>query len=219
MSLTDKDILYAETEEGTIGGDTNWVELSTDPGNLQALCLTVKKDGTYCANVAGHNTLHLGTGRCSHHGGVKTTRDYKTGAHAVVARTTLQQKISKYAEGDAQKLYDLTEEIATLKILLQQNIEHFPDSQDANYLKMLSLTTRRITELTSAISSLIDKASKIDSRNALTAAHVNYLRARVADILVKYIPDPDTRKLAIEDLASSVPDGVQNVNKIESKTT
>ena len=51
------------------------------------------------------------------------------------------------------------------------------------------------------MSNLVEKISKIDNRNALTAAQVLYLRATVADLLMKYLPDPQLREKAAKELA------------------
>jgi hypothetical protein len=42
----------------------------------------------------------------------------------------------------------------------------------------------------------------VENRNTLTAAQVLYLRATVADIIMKYLPDPFERERAAKEIAN-----------------
>ena len=47
---------------------------------------------------------------------------------------------------------------------------------------------------------MTDKISLIQSRQALTAAQVMYVRAAIVDVFVKHIKDPTDREHAVKDL-------------------
>jgi hypothetical protein len=60
----------------------------------------------------------------------------------------------------------------------------------------------KMQQLVGTLGNLAEKMSRIENRNTLTAAQVLYLRATVADLLMKYIQDPYDRDRAAKELAS-----------------
>jgi hypothetical protein len=100
-------------------------------------------------------------------------------------------------------MLDITYELAALRVLFRDLIEAFPEPDDKAYTANLNRATAMIT----ATGSLVDKISRIQSRNNITAAQVMYLRVSMADILVKYLPDLKIRELAIADLMARIPGG------------
>jgi hypothetical protein len=58
---------------------------------------------------------------------------------------------------------------------------------------------------------LVDNISKIESRNAITANQVLYLRATIANILVTWITDPSDRERAVKELTTRMPDGMKQI--------
>ena len=72
-------------------------------------------------------------------------------------------------------------------------VDIFPEPGDEEYHFFVG----RSLALVQTIGQMVDKISQIESRNTITASQVLYLRARIADLLVKWIPDPDDRDRAI----------------------
>ena len=196
-----------------LGGDTFWVEHPDWEGQETALCFrAIKKPGdkglpldSKCSQVAGNRTSHRGEGACHAHGGTRLDNVIiKNGSGAVVTRSGLKRKIDEYIEtGDRTQMLDLTYELASLRVLFQEIIEVMPDSDDKSYPHQVN----RAVTMIQATGSLVDKISKIQSRNNITAAQVMYLRVVMADILAKHIPDPDARERAVKDLMSRVRGG------------
>jgi hypothetical protein len=74
--------------------------------------------GEACRNVAGKGTDHLGEGRCRYHGGATPI---KHGLYSKIRRRRLGQRIAEIANGP--DLMQLTDELAMLKALLEQQID------------------------------------------------------------------------------------------------
>lgn len=217
--IRSSDVLTHEVDAGTLGGDTHWIETTKWQGELHAVCFRPVRNketgaGGRCSNVAGYGTDHVGTGACKFHGG-DTLKNVAIshGQYAYKTRMALKDRIDAYVDGpDSKKLYDLTYELAAMRVLFQQTINQFPEEGSEDYERNFGISARRAMEMIQATGSLVDKISRIESRNALTAAQVLYLRTRLADILVRYIKDPELRQRAIEDLALAIPGGVNDTD-------
>lgn len=200
MSVTAELCVISRTEEGTPGGTTYFVKM---PGGKSArpICFRpLKQDkNKRCAQPAGYDTWHSGTGACKLHGGSSGT-PIVTGRNAVMTKIRLKDKIEEYLQQDRSALLDLNRELAATKAIMDDFLERFPDPDDDNY----GMYFHRFTELVGTMGSLVDKISKIDNRNTLTAAQVLYLRATVADIIMRFIPDPGMRDRAVKELASRI---------------
>jgi len=189
------------SEEGTAGGRTYYVIL---PGTKEekALCFRqIKKDPTLrCTNPAGYDTWHNGSGACKFHGGNNSNHpNIVTGKKAVMTKMRLDDQIQAYLNDDRGKLLDLSYELAASRAMFNEFLnEKFPDPSSEDY----GIALHRFTELIGTIGSLVDKISKIENRNSLTTAQVMYLRATVADLLIKYVTDPEGRERAVRELVS-----------------
>lgn len=187
-----------QTDEGTIGGDTYWVKL---PGEREAhaLCFRRIRSDPHlrCVNVAGYKTEHVGTGACAYHGG-NNKPFIVTGRKAVMTKTRLADKIQTYLQRDRDDLLDLTEQLAATRAIFDEFIETYPDPEHEDY----GLWFHRYTNLIGTLGTLVEKISKVDARNSLTAAQVLYIRAILVDMFIKYIPDADKREQALRELAS-----------------
>jgi hypothetical protein len=93
---------------------------------------------------------------------------------------------------------DLTEHLAATRVIFDEFIDDYPDPQADDY----GLWFHRFTNLIGTMGTLVEKISKVDSRNSLTAAQVLYIRAILVDMFIKYIPDADARERALRELAS-----------------
>ena len=187
-----------KTDRNTAGGDTFHVNID---GVVKTLCFRRKRKNTAvrCTKPAGYDTWHLGTGACKFHGGEAGRQPaMKTARHAHATRARLQESIDKYIQMDRASLLDMTHELAATRAMFDEFLEHYPDPSDENY----GIAFHRFQSAIGTLGTLVEKISKIESRNTITTAQVLYLRATVADILMKYIVEPDLRMLAARELAN-----------------
>jgi len=212
MPITKAEVTVVREEQGTPGGATYWIYRNDDPERKEIpLCyrtLTGKDtrgQGLRCNRVAGLGTDHYGVGACKLHGGnTNLASIIKTGKGAIVTRNVLQDKIDEFLTGDMSDLSDLSLELAGMRAIFHEFLENFPQISDDNYGIALS----RASKLVAAIGTLLEKISKIEARNTLTAAQALYLQATVADILLKNIADPIARERAVKELTNRM-SGVQ----------
>jgi len=200
------------SEPNTPGGTTYYVQL---PGAKveRAVCFRRSKTvpGMRCTNSAGRETWHDGTGACKFHGGSAGEHQlFKNGRASIVSKTMLSKTIENYLQQDRASLLDLTYELAAAKAIGHQLVENFPDDANAdNY----GIWLRRFNESIMALSNLVEKISRVETRNQLTAAEVLFIRATMVDMFMKYIPDPHDRERAVRELASRLGGDVQATMK------
>ena len=151
-------------------------------------CGAETRDGSPCKNRAGKGTDHLGEGRCKLHGG-NADRPPKHGRYSVKARKGLEGKIRQYREEDNPA--EQWGELALLRALLQEWLNDL-DTLDEDAVGV-------ILDLQREIRRTLDTINKIQTRTALTQAEVEYLQARMADVLKTHVPK-ERRADAIEDL-------------------
>lgn len=203
MSVRVEEVEVVEIIEGTPGGDTN-IAVLPGGGRERKLCLRPLHNTNgkrLCTNPAGYKTDHPGTGACIKHGGKNTevgVRLIKTGRRAFSTKNRLRGDIQRYLDLDRKELLDLTEEFATMRAVLNEYMEIFPYPQDDEY----ESAVRTVQGIISTMGTLVDKISKVESRNSLTNAQVLYIRATIVDLFVKYITDLDVRDKALRELVS-----------------
>jgi hypothetical protein len=152
-----------------------------------------------CTNVAGYKTNHVGTGACSFHGGNTTKNpNFTTGRHAKSTKARLDAQIQQYLDKDRSELLDMTYHLAATRAIFDEFLVGFPTADAQDY----GLWFGRFQGIVGTLGTLVEKITKVDARNSLTAAQVLYIRACIVDILLKYIPDPGMRERAIRELAS-----------------
>ena len=204
MSISISDVGKVTIIKGTEGGDTFEVRMR---GSMDAKKLCYRSvnqlDGfgmkMKCASVAGAGTDHLGTGACQFHSG-NNVPSFKDGRLATVTRGQLASRIEKFKNQDQADLLDMSGELSTMKAIFEEFIETFPSTEESSY----GVHLERVTKMLSTIMRLVDNISKIESRNAITASQVIYLRAVLSDILMKYIEDPLKQKQAAQELVHRV---------------
>lgn len=181
----------------TLGGPTYYVRIN---GKTKPLCFRRLKnqEDFHCTHPAGYMTDHPGAGACKYHGGARKTPTISTGVYAVQTRKRLQDKINEYMYKTRDELLDLTEQLAATRAIFDEFIEAFPTTDTEEY----GVWFNRFNSLISTIGTLVEKISRVDSRNTLTAAQVLYLRAIMIDMFMKYLPDPDIRERAVTELAA-----------------
>ena len=207
--VLESEVLHITTEKGTDGGDTHWVEYPKWKGDEKAICyrrlrMAGRKEeiphDARCSQPAGYGTWHPGNGACRFHGGASG----KNGSNNKMKRRHIRHLIDEYIQsGDRDSMLDMTYELASVKVMFKDLIENFPDVEDKKY----SSSVNKAITMVQATGSLVDKISKIQSRNNITAAQVMYLRVVMAEILVKHIPNIDRREKAVKELMTMIPGG------------
>jgi hypothetical protein len=217
MAITKEECEEIQRNVNTIGGETYYIRKHGEV-EFTALCFRPKYGEGYsdvvdetgrllrCSQPAGHGTDHKGSGACSMHGAptefveASIARNIKHGRGAIKTRKRLAGSIDEYLNGDKTKLMDLSYELAATRAIFKEFIDVFPDPQDDNF----GLELQRVTNLVGTIGTLVDKISRIESRNALTMSQLLYFRAVIADILAKYIENPSQLEMAGKELVQRV---------------
>ena len=200
MTVAFTDCTVTEEIYGTVGG-TTYMVITPGYKEPRALCFRrMHKDKSQrCTHEAGYGTGHLNTGACRFHGGmVADNPPIKTGLNAPVTKTRLAAQIQSYLDLDRAKLLDLTEQLAATRAMFDEFLTVFPNPEDDSY----GIWLARFTTIVNTLGQLVERISKVDNRNTLTAAQVLYLRAVMIDLFVKYIPDPEQRIRALREMAS-----------------
>lgn len=217
MAINKTDCTRIEVEEGTLGGKTYYVWHPDWDNEERAICFRPVKDipgygrgGMLCSRPAGHGTDHFGQGACKTHGGMNHARitSVVNGTRATMTQKHLSHRIDTFLEEDSANLTNLTYELAAVRILFRDIVSLFPEEVDDPQYGMY---ITRASQLVSTIGTLVDKISRIETRNTITANQVLYLRATIADILTRHITDPRDRELALQDLVARMPGGNDNL--------
>lgn len=190
------------TVEGTPGGRTYFVKLPGREQSEKAICFRRMHNAPTlrCSNPAGAGSWHVGTGACKFHGGMNGAHGagITTARNAKITRLRLKNTIESYLNVDRANLLDLNYELACSKAIFDEFMSNFPEPTVDGF----GVYMNRFMTIITTMSNLVDRMSRVENRNTLTAAQVLYLRATVADILMKYIPDPFDRERAAKELAS-----------------
>jgi len=116
-------------------------------------------------------------------------RSPKHGRYATKRRESLQEKIRQYREDENPA--EMWEELALLRAVLQEWLDEL-ETVDEDTISV-------ILDLQDSIRRTLDSINKIQTRTALTQAEVEYLQARMADVLKTHVPK-DRRADALDDL-------------------
>lgn len=143
----------------------------------------------------GWGTEHPGEGRCKLHGGASPrgieSAAYKTGLYSKYLPQTINNKVQAFLEADP---LELVSEMALLRALLAEYISRFEHSNPGARDIVL------LADLAERVGKFSERINKMRNESALTGAEMAYLAARVADIVVKYIDDPDAQRAFVQDL-------------------
>jgi len=151
---------------------------------------TAKSTGERCQNpaVTGWDVCRMhgaGTPKDDATGGAPPTH----GRYATKRRESLQEKIEEYR--DDPDPAEMWEELALLRAVLQEWLSEVETLDEE--------TVGVILDLQNSIRKTLDSINQIRTRSALTAAEVQYLQSRVADLFKSYVPE-DRRGEAIGEL-------------------
>jgi len=164
-------------------------------------CNGITKRGTYCQRPAGSGTKHLGTGRCRRHGGNNTNEhSITTGRYSVSKRKVFKEKLDRFYEYGNP--FDLREEIAYLRTLMQDMIDKI-DDPNMEHVSAKDIDSFR--GLIDDIGKTAERYSRIVNSTALTAAEIVYFEARILDLIGKYI-EPERQLAFIGELKRSIGD-------------
>lgn len=217
MPITKDECAEIQKEVGTIGGDTYRIRKFGED-EFKPLCFRLSQTKgrkrvaddqgrlLRCANTAGYGTNHSGTGSCSSHGPSDSNTEniissaIKHGRNAVITKNKLADKIDKYLAKDKAELRNLSYELSATRVIFKEFMDVFPNADDDTF----GIDLQRMTSLVGTIGTLVDKISRIETRNALTLSQIMYFRAVVADILFKYIKDPTISEMAAAELVQRV---------------
>ena len=155
---------------------------------------TSKRSGERCKNpaVTGYDV-------CRIHGG-KTPRgiaspNYKTGLYSRYLPSGINDKVQAFIEADP---LELVSEMALLRALLAEYVGRFADmSPSARDIEILA-------DLTERVGKFGERIGKMRNDTALTGAELTYLAARVADIVVKYIDDPNQQRAFVSEFLGTL---------------
>lgn len=139
--------------------------------------------GKPCKKPQGWGTQHVGFGKCRLHGGATPI---KHGRYSLVHRQSLQAKVSEFLADPAPG--DLSSELALTRALLQDYLNRFGEDVA---LPMTSI--KHINDMVEQIGKTVERISRILNQTALTQAEVQVLQVTIADLLLRYMDDPDQR--------------------------
>ena len=158
-----------------------------------------KRTGEQCkANaVQGYNVCRMHGAGSPHQGrpGGGDGRPPVTGRYSI-KRAELAKRAAEFQADPTPG--DLTGELVLMRALLQEYLDRFEENDRLPYDDIA-----RIFSMVEAISRLVERIAKILAATALTQAEVQYLQARIVDLLSTYVPDPSKRAEFAAELASS----------------
>jgi hypothetical protein len=151
---------------------------------------TAKSTGERCQNpaVRGWDVCRMhgaGTPKEGTTGGAPP----KHGRYSAKRSEGLQRKIQEYRNDPNPA--EMWEELALIRAVLQEWLEDIDEVTDDSVSVLLDLQNE--------IRRTLDTINKIQTRSALTAAEVDFLQARIADLLNEYVP-AEKRDEALTDL-------------------
>ena len=149
-----------------------------------------KRTGERCKSnaVTGYTVCRMHGAGSPHQGrpGGGDGRPIITGRYSLTHRKSLEAKAQAFAN-DANPA-DLAGEILLMRALLQDYLDRFGDDQ-----RLPHDDITRLFDMLESIGRMVERRAKMLNATALTQAEVQYLQARIADLLITYVPDADAR--------------------------
>lgn len=156
-----------------------------------------KGTGEPCRRPAGWGTDHPGEGRCKLHGGVSSGRPVVHGRYSVKHRAKLAEKYQAFL-GDPHP-GDLVNELAMMRALFQDYLSRFEDG-----VPLGADDIGRLYSMLDTIGKLVERINRILTNTALTTAEIQYLQARIVDLIGRYIDDRQQREAFIRELRAAI---------------
>jgi hypothetical protein len=163
-----------------------------------------RQTGRPCSRPAGWGTDHPGRGKCKLHGGASSGRPLIHGRYSLAHRKSLRAKMDHLLSDPTPG--DLSEELALTRALLQDYLDRVlqDDELSAENISVCQSLLRDIRVI-------VDTMNRIYERSSLTAAEVQYLTARIADLAVKFVPDDMKRAAFFVELEAAVGGGPERL--------
>jgi hypothetical protein len=137
-----------------------------------------------------------GGSKCRLHGG-KSLKGvdspvYKTGRYSKYVSHDIQANI---ADLDSYSLLDLADELQTQRALIAKYLDRFREGYP-----MQEQNIGTIVSWLNSVGIMVERMIKIRNETALTGAEIAHLKLRTADLVVKYIDDPERRRQFVSEL-------------------
>lgn len=187
--IQEEQIKSVIARSGTYGGCTYWVD--TGEG-YKAVCFKkiLKYNGAYCAQPAGRETEHKGSGRCKWHGGavVDNNDSIRTGSsegrvghkrYEYTVKGRLRKHYMQFAEEEEQVL-SIIPELALQRALMAEMIELYQETGNPKYAD-------RTSKLLTEIGNTVERIERIQNNNVLTATAAKFLMARAVDVASRFM--------------------------------
>lgn len=160
---------------------------------------TAKSTGKRCRRhaVAGYTVCQV-HGAGSPKQGRPGGRPPVHGRYALKHQAGLQEKQAVFLADPTPG--DLTAELALMRALLEDYMERYGDFDDAP----LPEHYERLFDMIETITGTVERIHRILSKTALTQAELLYIQAKIADLVNRYIDDPDRRKQFLAELRQAV---------------
>lgn len=150
-------------------------------------CGAKNKDGTSCKAWP----LRGGT-RCRMHNGKRVGRPIKHGRYSIKAKGDLAERIAHFEHDEA--FADQRGEIALLRALNEDFLNRSLDLKSALNKEEIQL----VADLVDRISRIAKRMTDSENARALTVSQLQYERARIADIIKRYVPSERWAECALE---------------------
>lgn len=159
-------------------------------------CNAKTRSGGNCKQPAGWGTDHVGEGKCKLHGGsslkgIESPR-YETGRYSKYVPAKLQTYI---ADLDQYNILELADELQTQRALIADYLSRYRDG-----LPMQEQNIGTIIAWLNSIGITVERITKIRNETALTGAEIAHLKLRTAELVTRYIDDPEKRRQFVKEL-------------------
>lgn len=157
---------------------------------MQERCEAKTRSGKPCQNYGMKN------GRCRMHGGTNPGAPIKHGRYSIKHRQSLQEKQAKFLEDPEPG--NLIDELALGRAFLQDFLERLTDGP------INQETRNHAFDMIESLGRLVERISRILNQTALTQSELQFLQARLVDLVIKYIDDPNKQTAFLGELRASV---------------
>lgn len=139
-------------------------------------------------------------GKCALHGGKSLSGvdspAFKHGRYSKHLPTQIKAKIDAFEDADP---LDLLPELQIQRALLSEYIARFEGGIAVQQSDVYALVS-----WASDIGKMVERIVKMKNETALTAAEVALIAARIPDVVMRYIDDPDQQRRFVVDLFGAV---------------
>ena len=117
------------------------------------------------------------------------------GRYSVRHRESLHNKMQEFLDDPAPA--NLMGELAIQRAFLQSFLDRITEQP------IDEKTTNHVFDMTEAIGRLVERITKMLNQTAITQMEITFLQATIANLIIKYIDDPDKRIDFVAELRSA----------------